>query len=46
MNLDEDKIYTKTIAFDKIYNFVVKTFFHLKWSKDNFKWKKVLTTKL
>jgi hypothetical protein len=33
MNSDEDKLYTKLIAFDKIYNFVVQTFFlHLKSS--------------
>jgi hypothetical protein len=27
MNSDADKLYTKLVAFDKIYNFVVQTFF-------------------
>jgi hypothetical protein len=27
MNLDGDKLYTKLVAFDVIYNFVVQTFF-------------------
>jgi hypothetical protein len=27
MNSDEDKIYTKIVAFGEIYNFVVQTFF-------------------
>jgi hypothetical protein len=27
MNSDEDKIYTKIVSFDEIYNFVVQTFF-------------------
>jgi hypothetical protein len=35
MNPDEDKIYTKIVAFDEIYNFVVRTFFHLKSSLDS-----------
>jgi hypothetical protein len=35
MNPDEDKIYTKIVAFDEIYNFVVWTFFHLKSSLDS-----------
>jgi hypothetical protein len=26
MNSDEDKVYTKIVAFDEIYNFVVQTF--------------------
>jgi hypothetical protein len=26
MNLDRDKLYMKTVAFDEIYNFVVQTF--------------------
>jgi hypothetical protein len=40
MNLDENKIYLKIVAFDEIYNFVVKTFFSFEVifrSKDNFK---------
>jgi len=28
MNLDEDKLYIKIVALDKIYNFVVKKFMH------------------
>jgi hypothetical protein len=32
MNSDEDKIYTKIVDFDEIYNFVVQTFFNLKSS--------------
>jgi hypothetical protein len=27
MNLDRDKIHTKIVAFDEIYNFIVQTFF-------------------
>jgi hypothetical protein len=27
MNLDGDKLYTKLIAFDEIYNFIVQFFF-------------------
>jgi hypothetical protein len=27
MNSDEDKIYTKFVAFDEVYNFVGQTFF-------------------
>jgi hypothetical protein len=27
MNLDEDKLYIKIVAFDHIYNFLVQTFF-------------------
>jgi hypothetical protein len=27
MNSDEDKLYTKLVAFNEIYNFIVQTFF-------------------
>jgi hypothetical protein len=37
INSDGDKLYTKLVAFDEIYNFVLQTFFHLKssWGSKN-----------